>query len=315
MIYAIGSFDGFHRGHCQLLKEAKRIADAENEEWGIITFKRHPRIYLDKNRRFKYLFSDEERDIQNKFHEVRNVVRLAFTEKTAALSYKDFLDKIGTEYDVNGIVVGEDFKCGLNRIGNVQRIRDYAKTKKWSFSVVPFLLENGEKISSTLIRLELMEGNIEYIEKLLGIPYFITGTVVEGKKRGRQMGFPTANIAFDDNRLYPAVGSYAGFTFVDDNLYPVAINIGMNPTFGDIEQVRTEAHLIGYNGNLYGKTLTVFLIKGNRAEKKFDNIDLLINQLKCDMVKTMRIVDDYQKHNIKLINKIERRIFDLKKSL
>ena len=309
MIFAIGAFDGFHLGHLELLKKAEALAAEQNEEWGIITFNPHPQEFFRKND-FRYLFSAYEKKLLQKFYSVDNVVALPFDEHTSSMDPATFIQMISA-YKVTGIVAGENFRFAKNREGTPEMLKTVAEVKGWKCEIVKSLEKDNGIICSSRIRECISSGNLDEAVSLLGFPFIVSGTVVKGKQRGRILGFPTANIENDCGKLYPEKGSYAGFTFVEGKLYPVAFNSGLNPTFGDIKEVTSEAHIIGYNGDLYGKQIEVFIFSENREEKKFENIDLLINQLYVDMNNITEMFSRYYKDNRSLIERISLKIFDM----
>lgn len=309
MIYAIGAFDGFHLGHLELLKKAEALASENNEGWGIVTFSTHPQEFFRKSE-FRYLFSDYEKSLLRKFYSIENVVALPFDTHISSMEPEAFIQLL-SEYDVTGIVVGENFRFGRDRKGTPELLRAVSERNGWKCETIKSLEKDSGIVCSSRIRECVTEGNLDEAVSLLGFPFIVSGTVVKGKQRGRELGFPTANIENDPKKLYPEQGSYAGFTFIEERLYPVAFNSGLNPTFGDIKEVTSEAHIIGYDGDLYGQRLEVFLFSKNREEKKFENIDLLVNQLCVDINNIKEMFDNYLEDNKELIERISLKIFDM----
>ncbi|MDO4952509.1 MAG: riboflavin kinase, partial [Synergistaceae bacterium] len=206
MIYAIGAFDGFHTGHCELLKTARSMAEAKNSRWGVLTFDRNPQQLLSKDN-FKQLFTDSERDFYAKLVNIPKLVKIPFTKELAGLAPDEFMQFVKEKYGADGIVVGEDFRFGAGRSGDTSFIKDYCAENNMAFSFVKTLEFNGSSVSSTRIRKLVCEGKIKEADELLGVPYYLSGEVVTGGQRGRLIGFPTANLLPENGKVYPKNGS------------------------------------------------------------------------------------------------------------
>ncbi|MEG1502150.1 MAG: riboflavin biosynthesis protein RibF [Synergistaceae bacterium] len=310
MIFSVGAFDGFHIGHIELLKMAQKRAAERGDKWGVITFQNHPQLYF-KNSKFRYLFSDEERDLVLKYLSVEYVHKIFFNSEIALMTPEQFINYLASNFDVSGLVVGENFRFAKDRLGTNKILQHIAAEHSWSFDIVPSYMIGKDVVCSSLIREKVSCGEIREANKLQGFPYVISGYVIKGKGRGKILGFPTANIAHDNYKLYPAYGSYIGFTFIDHTVYPVALNIGFNPTFSDMDKQSCEAHIVGFNGNLYNKKIFVFIIKKIRNEKKYESKELLITQLSQDINYTKKYFNKYLKNNIKQVQNILSKNFDI----
>ena len=303
MIYAIGAFDGFHTGHCELLKTARRMAEAENCRWGVLTFDRNPQQFLSGGN-FKQLFTDAERDFYAKLLNIPELVKIPFTKELAGLAPGEFMRLMKEKYEACGIVVGEDFRFGAGRRGDASFIRDYCAENNMAFSSVKTLEFNGGTVSSTRIRKLVCEGKIKTANELLGLPYYLSGEVVTGEQHGRLIGFPTANLLPENGKVYPKNGSYFTITLVENELYPSVTNIGFNPTF-DGKKLICETHLPNFAKDIYGKKITVFFAEENRGEMKFESSEKLAEQLRTDTQKSAAVLKRFMKDNAALLDNIK----------
>lgn len=292
MIYALGAFDGFHLGHRRLLERAAQEAEETGTGWGVITFEGHPRMLLSKHD-FKLLFSPPERDLTARYLSVPRMEKLHFTPEFAALTPEGFADYIGKRFDVSGLVTGANFRFGHGRAGDTAVLARLCHERGWSLSVMPSKRIGSTVISSTVTRRAVTDGDMEMASELLGYPYMVSGRVVHGEGRGRKLGFPTANISVLPGKIYPPDGVYAGVTAIGGKWYPAAVNIGSNPTFGDARLPRCEAHIVGFDGDIYDRTLTLFIVKRLRGEVKFASAEELAARVKRDMAECGRVGADY----------------------
>jgi len=274
MIAAIGAFDGFHRGHRTLLDRASLLAAEQNKRWSVLTFSRHPDNVLGGSD-FRFLFPPREQELLQEYFDIPSVNRIPFTRALAGMLPAEFLDFIEKRFGVSGVVVGRDFRFGKNRGGTPEVLASECARRGWSLDIMPLVEYKGETLSSSRIRSAVMRGDPQEAREMLGYPFFCRGIVVHGDKRGRELGFPTVNLEVSDDKVRPAMGVYAGLVFCDGSWRAGAVNIGRNPTFGGERPPRLEAYLIDYEGDLYGKTLTVFILARIRGEKRFGDADSL----------------------------------------
>lgn len=272
---AIGNFDGLHHGHQQLLSALVNIAKQRNESPAVMTFEPHPREFFTPQQAPARLSSLREK--LEYFYEcgIEDVFIVRFNKHFASVTAEMFMREILTQkLRANTVMIGEDFRFGAKRQGGIDDLRASG------FHVPPFpnVIMQDERISSTLVRQTLAEANFEKASKLLGRPYSISGTVVHGAKRGRQLGFPTANVHMRHER--PAfTGVYAVKL---DDLHGVA-NLGVRPTIGGVPKLMLEVHVIDFNGDLYGKHVHVQFLKKLRDEMRFENLAALSAQIKLDV--------------------------------
>lgn len=281
MIAALGAFDGFHLGHLRLFETARQKALLLGQEWGVITFRPHPQA-LFGGTAFRYLFTEQEREALTKLHHIARLEKIPFTRGLADMKPSDFLDWIKDTYEVSGLVVGDNFRFGRGRSGDSAFLENEGRARKWSVDILPPVRVGHENVSSTLIRQKVSVGETRGAEPLLGHPFFLSGTVVRGDQRGRSLGFPTANLAIPAEKLIPQRGVYAGAALLGEKWQPVALNIGFNPTFTGIRSLRVEAHLIGFDGDLYGKHLVVLFLERLRGELQFPGVQELVIRMHLD---------------------------------
>jgi len=288
-VLTIGTFDGVHLGHRkiieQLVNEAKRV----NGTSIVLTFFPHPKHVVGNNREAVLLLNtlDEKVNLLSEAgvdHLVVTPFNTAFAELSAESYIKDFLVK---SFHPHTLIIGYDHRFGKNRIGDFNLLEKYSTEYGYNVMEVPEHILAHIKISSTQIRNQLHLGNVEQANELLGYQYFFSGTVKDGEKRGRTIGFPTANLSILDNeKLIPAKGVYAVDVKldVDDIRYKGMMNMGTKPTF-DGKEKSIEVNIFDFDEMIYGKKLTIFLKFKIRDEIKFDSVEALVSQLNEDREK------------------------------
>ncbi len=285
---SVGAYDGIHRGHRKVLSTLVEIAASRDLAPAVITFDQHPASVL-RPENAPLLLTDFEQRV-DLFTEigVEYLYLLQFTEQRAETTDRDFVtDVLVGRMNAKLIVVGTNFHFGNARSGSVDTLRDFGE--EMGFEVIGLDLfaaaDAVEPVSSTAIRRALAGGEIEAANAMLGRCFEVRGEVVQGDQRGRTIGFPTANIAFDPGSAWPAKGVYAAWvTLSDGRRLPAAVNIGMRPTFHQhAEQPLLEAHLIDFDGVLYGQRLRVEFAHFLRSERRFSGIDEIAEQLKKDI--------------------------------
>jgi riboflavin kinase/FMN adenylyltransferase len=279
-----GTFDGVHKGHRSVLKQVVERARVQNTPSMLITFHPHPRtIVQPKQWNPQILNSIEEKSNRVLQQGIDVVLVLEFTKEIALLSPEEFVRKVLLEaIGVKEIVVGYDHRFGHKREGNFELLKILGTQNGFGVTEITAKEIDDIAISSTRIRKNITDGNLLLSNELLGYSYPVSGTVIHGEKKGREIGFPTANIDVEDPlKLIPPIGVYFGMAAFDDLEIPCMINIGKKPTVGDFP-LSVEAHLLDYKGDLYDKRLELRLMKYHRAEKKFESLQSLIQQLHDD---------------------------------
>ncbi len=275
---AVGNFDGFHLGHRKIVETLKDIAVRENFLSVILTFQPNPRLYFKKESCL--IFTDAQR---RRLLEVQDVDRIAIINfvEIAGMSPEDFLKTYLIEkHNMKYIVVGENFKFGKNRGGDIESLRRLSSSYGFQLKVVKSMLMGGTRISSSLIRKRLAEGRIEESNQMLGRWYCIEGLISEGDKMGRELGFPTINLK-TDNLILPE-GVFKTTIEIDGEIYDSITNIGYRPTFLGREK-RVETHIFDFDRIVYGKYVKVYFEKKIRDEIKFESKRNLIEQIKKDI--------------------------------
>lgn len=291
-VITIGTFDGVHTGHQYILQQLQEAAEACHGETVIITFDPHPREVLATQNKTVHLLTtlDEKIQLLEKWG-IHHLVVVPFTKAFSELSATAYLeDFLISTFRPHTIIIGYDHRFGHNREGGLELLE--AEQQKFGFQLleIPQQVVHDLTVSSTKIRNSLQEGAILLANELLGYPYFINGKVVHGDKMGRQLGFPTANIALHDSRkLIPAQGVYAVKVTVAGKEWKGALNIGTRPTFNGSE-LRIEVYILDFNEEIYGAEIHVSFIEFIRADKKFDSVDALVVQIADDVAKAREIL-------------------------
>ncbi|WP_188205850.1 bifunctional riboflavin kinase/FAD synthetase [Alkalibacillus aidingensis] len=286
---AVGYFDGVHKGHQEVIQTAVEEAEKQNIKSGVMTFAPHPLSVIKQQKLSDYLITSLEEKLEI-FEEldVDYVIVVTFDQDLAKLSPQTFVDEFFINLNVKHVVGGFDFSFGHKGAGKIQDMRHYSKGA-FSFSVVDQVSIGNEKISSTLIRQSLSKGEVSYVENLMGRPFSITAKVKEGFKRGREIGFPTANLNVDSEHKIPKVGIYAVTAEINgEHLYGMA-SVGFNPTFDDSHHEPViEVNLFDFNQDIYGEDIKVNFHQYIRDEVKFDNVDELVEKIKEDEKKVKK---------------------------
>ena len=270
----IGGFDGVHLGHQELLKFTKESSNT----FQIITFDILPKKYF--NNEHKLLTTNNEKIELFKKYEPSNLVFINF-EHVLKFSPKTFCDMLKNNMKAKSIYVGNDFKFGANREGDVNYLIKYFGEN--SIHTIEDYDHNNEKISSTLIKSFLNDGQIEHANAALGYEYSLSGSVIKGDQRGSQIGFPTANMNVDNNIQIPKNGVYKVNVYLNEILYEGIMNIGHKPTVSEDTRLSLEVHIFDFNDDIYDADLTVYFKKFIRDEIKFSSIDELIQQISKDI--------------------------------
>jgi riboflavin kinase/FMN adenylyltransferase len=281
-----GTFDGVHLGHKQILNRIIKLSQENKGESVVITFSPHPRFVLQtRDANLKLLHSDTEKIHHLSEAGIDNLLMVPFTEAFSQLTPQEFVAEILIGIiGMKIIVVGYDHRFGKDRQGSITDLK--ALSQKHHFEIEEINAHDIEQVavSSTKIRQALVKGDIKLANSYLGHAYGLKGLVVTGRKKGRELGFPTANVQISDpNKLIPDEGVYAVTALIDNIIFQGMANLGAQPTY-DITYRQLEVHLFGFNQNIYGKEIEVSFHHKVRDILKFDNEQALRNQLQNDMV-------------------------------
>lgn len=288
-VVTIGVFDGVHVGHQYLIRRVVEEAHARNMQAVVLTFFPHPDIVIRGLKGRYYLTTPEQRAEQLLKLGVDIVVTQTFDDSIRHVRAADFVDRLLKHLNMKVLRVGADFAMGYQREGNIPFLTALGGEK--GFVVEPIELiqsaEDDEIISSSRIREALEAGDMEQVRAYLGRGYALCGEVIHGKKRGRSIGFPTANIDVWEDQIIPRNGVYAGFAYLGDDRSPenrlmAMTNVGISPTFMNTD-ITVEAYLLDFDRDIYGQKLTITFEKYLRPEAKFDSLDALIAQIQRDV--------------------------------
>ncbi len=277
-LVTIGVFDGVHRGHQYLIRQLVEQAHHNDQQAVVLTFFPHPDVVLRGLEGRYYLTTPEERAEELGRLGVDVVITQTFDDAFRQISAADLLDQLLQGLHMRVLWVGSDFAMGYQRKGDVAFLQAQGAVKGFQTEVIDLIRRNGEAISSTAIRQALVAGNVEQANFWLGRGYALSGEVIHGDHRGRTIGFPTANLAVWEQQAIPANGVYAGWVELGDERFMAVTNIGVRPTFKG-QEIRVEAHLLDFDREIYGQNLRLSFETRLRAEKKFNNIQELIDQI------------------------------------
>lgn len=283
-VLTIGTFDGIHRGHQDLIAHLKATAASKQAQSAIIAF--HPRpktIFAPHLFSNDYLTTPNEKIALMTSLGIDALILIPFSKELSQITAPDFVKLIVENLSVVELCVGYDFALGKNREGNVEKLKALGQEFGYEVTTVePFLLD-GQVVSSTQVREQLLSGDVRRAAYLLGRYPSLTSEIIQGAKRGRSIGFPTANFSVPTERLLPANGVYA--TFIrrpgSSQRYPSVTNVGVRPSFGENDRT-VEAHIFDFNENIYGQTMTLEFVERLRPEQKFDGITALVAQITKD---------------------------------
>jgi riboflavin kinase/FMN adenylyltransferase len=294
---AIGVFDGVHRGHRHLIGHLVDRAGREGLARIVVTFHPHPRSVVRPGTPLTYLCGLEERVELLKALGVDDVAVLAFTSELAQLTARDFVSLVVEELRMKLLVIGADFALGRGREGTTEVLTGIGTEMGFEVDVVPLLAASGEKVGSTAIRQALERGDMETAAGHLGRPFALRGPVIKGAERGKGLGFPTANMAFGQDRALPAFGVYVTRAYLREGaptgarlgVFPAVTNIGMRPTF-DEDKPTVETFILDFQGEVYGQELRIELLHRLRGEIRFPNAEALREQIEKDVGATRAYV-------------------------
>lgn len=288
----IGNFDGVHCGHQKVIRNIKDECENSNLKLVVVTFTPHPIQILNPKEHYLINSYSERRELLAELG-IDYLFEIEFNRDISLMPPKDFLD----EFIFNAkapakFYLGHDFAFGAQKKGNHSFVKKYCEDINTEVIVLCSFDVEGGKVSSTIVREALADGDVESVRKYLKRDYFIRGRVIKGAGRGRQIGIPTANLDLDRYRRYPKNGVYITKTKFGESTWYSVTNIGHNPTFTDGMRVFVETHILDFDNDIYGNEIEVSFIKRLRDEKKFDSVNDLIEQINLDVDKTREYFND-----------------------
>ena len=286
----IGVFDGVHRGHRHLIGRLVREARVAGTLAGVVTFKNHPITVLRPGAEVRFLTDLDERVRLLNELGVDFVVPIRFDRDLANLSSRDFLTRLYESLRMRRLIVGPDFAMGRDRDGTLDTLPAIGESIGFSFESVDLMTDSAGVVKSTTIRNRIAEGDVSSAAKLLGRNFAITGIVGHGEERGRELGFPTANLELGPDLMFPGDGIYATRAHLESGSYMAATSIGVRPTFDDVENRTIEAYLLDFSGDIYGQALRLEFVQHLRGEEKFDTLQALLDQMDEDVRQTRDIL-------------------------
>ena len=271
------------------MQHLKATASSNGLLSGVLTFRNHPRLVLNPGVNLRYITTLDERVALLKGQGIDLVFAIDFTEELSLLKASEFAYMLSKRLKMRGLVVGPDFALGHNREGDIPALKQLGtELGFWVKPVEPVLMDRIV-IRSSVIRSLMAQGDVENASRMLGRWYSLTGLVVEGDRRGRKLGFPTANLSVESGLVIPSDGIYATWAVVEGRRYEAATSIGVRPTFGMNDRT-VEAFLLDYEGDLYGKTVTLEFASLLREEQAFTTVEALIEQMKVDVERTRAVL-------------------------
>jgi riboflavin kinase / FMN adenylyltransferase len=291
-VVTIGTFDGIHLGHQQIIEKVKEIAEQKNSRSVFVTFDPHPREVISGKDDIKLLTLLPEKVSLLESYGVDNLYIINFTKEFSQLTSREFfLEYIINTLGVSDAVIGYDHHFGKDRSGDIKTLEQLGTEYNFEVTAVDPFTINGEVISSTKIRKALHSGDVKIAADFLGRYYSIEGVVVSGDKRGRELGFPTANLELNSaSKVLPALGIYAVEVLRGNETYPGLLSIGNRPTFYNSGKIVPEVYIFDFKEEIYGETLKVNLVERIRNEEKYSSAGELITRMQKDKEEGIRIL-------------------------
>ncbi len=289
----IGSFDGVHLGHQQIIHDLVKGAHDNGQPAVVVTFHPHPQLVIKKERRPYYLTLPDKRAQLLGDLGVDIVLTYPFSRETSQMRAAEFIALLHRRLQFSRLWVGYDFALGRNREGNPAFLKNLGQQFEYTLKeILPYSID-GELVSSSRIRKSIREGEVREAAAYLGRYFEVTGTVVVGANRGKSLGFATSNLDVPQEMVNIKPGVYACLTDVDGQTWKAVTNIGFRPTFGEgLPSPRIEAHLLEFSGNLYGEELSLRFVERLRDEMKFDQVSALQAQIKVDIDQALHLLGE-----------------------
>jgi riboflavin kinase/FMN adenylyltransferase len=294
-VATVGVFDGVHRGHQMLIQKVVDEARARSASSVVVTFDRHPLELLSPKDAPELITTLRQRAEVFSSIGVDVLLVLRFDDKFRQFPAEHFIERVLVEaLGAVHLVVGADFRFGHGGAGSVETLKEMGRTLGFTVDVFSLLAEKAgsEAVSSSLIRRQLADGEVERVAEELGRPFRLEGHVVKGAGRGRGLGIPTANLDIPSKVILPKVGVYAGWMVTQGERIPAVINVGFNPTFEERDRPIVEVHALDWDGDLYGKVVGVEFTHRLRDELKFSDAESLMEEIRRDIAKARKLLGE-----------------------
>lgn len=288
-IITIGVFDGVHRGHQSILSFLIERSFTLGFPGVVVTFDPHPLEIIKKERIELLLDLNDRLELIDQFPHTYNVL-INFNDRFAEKSAEDFIKELKDKLNMREIVIGYNFQFGKGRRGNIKFLQEISSKYNFKVSVVPPVEYKGSPISSSRIRASLKKGEINSANEMLGRYFYIKGRVIKGKGLGKEIGFPTANIAIPNRIIIPKLGVYATIGMIDNERFIGVTNIGFAPSIKGEKEITVETHFLDFNRDIYDKLIKVELVAYIRQEIKFSSLEQLVNQINLDVKSARNII-------------------------
>ncbi|MFO1445953.1 bifunctional riboflavin kinase/FAD synthetase [Bacillus sp. Bva_UNVM-123] len=289
LVMALGYFDGVHLGHQKVILTAKEMAEQKGMKSAVMTFDPHPSVVLSKDvKHVEYITPLKDKIELISSLGIDYLFIINFTREFANLLPQEFVDRYLIELNVQHVVAGFDYTYGRMGKGTMETLPFHSR-EQFGFTVIPKVTKSEDKVSSTLIRSHLRVGNLEELPSLLGRFYTTKGIVIHGDKRGRTIGFPTANVGLEEDYIIPPLGVYCVRFYVHDKWYEGVCNVGFKPTFHKEASLKPsiEVHIFDFDQDIYGEEVAVEWHQYLRKEQKFSSITELIAQIEKDKAEAL----------------------------
>lgn len=278
---ALGNFDGLHLGHLSLIRKTVESAKLNNCNSMVFTYKNHPKTLVSPDKVPKLIMDIEEKIRCLEKEKIDIVVLEEFTKEFMAIEPEEFIKMLCVKYKVKGIIVGFNFRFGHKNKGDIKLLEDLKEKYGYELLVLEPFKYNDDLISSTKIRESIFDGNLEEANNMLSRPYSIKGEIVHGKKLGRTIGFPTANLKINHENTIPKIGVYYTNIEINNKIYKGITSVGYNPTVNG-KELTIETFILDFSEEIYGEKMRIYFLKRIRDEIRFNSLEELIEKLKSD---------------------------------
>lgn len=280
-VVALGNFDGLHAAHTELIKNAIKYASDNKIKCGVLLFSKNTKSVLEKRDIGLITDNGEKLEIIEELG-ADFVYKINFDGEFMKKTPEEFIEFLRTRLKIKAVFAGFDYTFGRGAAGNTKLLEDMGKKHGFSTIILPEVKINGITVSSTCIRSLIQDGRVAEAWELLGRSFCMSGTVEKGFQNGRKLGFPTANVGYNTEKILPAYGVYAGYARIKGKYLPCVINVGNNPTF-NAKKTTLEAHITDFAEDIYGEYIDIYFIRRIRGEIKFAGIDELKKQIEKDV--------------------------------